>query len=497
MLSFDNTNGEGKNIFGDGGAVSFDKGIENFTGISTLVDNKQINLGVVQPGERIANFGDALRRLANQAKFMHSDLGRYWYSMSPSINRTASDRAGQLEQALVQVEIDKSLISYINGLSDRGQFESVQVAPGNSSEVPDELGGVRAVILGVEKPYNSRGNSKAMEEINDIFLQRGNTPRVYRNTLIFIAADERHLENLELAMRSSIAWNEVVRDAESGRLNLRSSDIALAKSKANEAIDTTLVRLKEAWSYVIYPYQENPQSDVVFTSSKVAAQDGILVRSSKKLVNDAALLVEIGPDNLNRHLLKFIWNEQDHIFLSDIWKYLNRYCYLPRLKDRQTLIKAIQSSVGQTIPGPFAYAERYSNESKKYYGLVIEASPSASIVIDNEAVIVDPKIANSNRSDTTSTPESDANTGDVLSPTTVEKDPTNFYGTVFLSSDRPSRDMTQIVEGIIQQLTTLPEADVTIKLEIDAEVKSGLNKAKVRTILENAQTLNFSDKSVK
>ena len=46
VLSFDNTNGEGKNIFGDGGAVSFDKGIENFTGISTLVDNKQINLGV-------------------------------------------------------------------------------------------------------------------------------------------------------------------------------------------------------------------------------------------------------------------------------------------------------------------------------------------------------------------------------------------------------------------------------------------------------------------
>jgi len=43
------------------------------------LDDKQINLGVVQPGERPAIFGDALRRLTNQAKFMHSDLGRYWY----------------------------------------------------------------------------------------------------------------------------------------------------------------------------------------------------------------------------------------------------------------------------------------------------------------------------------------------------------------------------------------------------------------------------------
>ena len=43
------------------------------------LDDRQINLGVVQPGERPAIFGDALRRLTNQAKFMHSDLGRYWY----------------------------------------------------------------------------------------------------------------------------------------------------------------------------------------------------------------------------------------------------------------------------------------------------------------------------------------------------------------------------------------------------------------------------------
>jgi len=91
----------------------------------------------VQPGEKIAIFGDALRRLANQAKFMHGDLGRYWYSMSASLNRTAADRAGQLEDALVRVEIDKALTTYMNGLVDRGHFDAVQVAPENSSEVPD------------------------------------------------------------------------------------------------------------------------------------------------------------------------------------------------------------------------------------------------------------------------------------------------------------------------------------------------------------------------
>jgi len=47
---------------------------------------------------------------------------------------------------------------------------------------------------------------------------------------------------------------------------------------------------------------------------------------------------------------------------------------------------------------------------------------------------------------------------------------------------------------LVEQLTTLPGADVSIKLEIDAEVSSGLDRAKVRTLVENATTLGFIDK---
>ena len=65
-----------------------------------------------------------------------------------------------------------------------------------------------------------------------------------------------------------------------------------------------------------------------------------------------------------------------------------------------------------------------------------------------------------------------------------------------LSSDRPARDMHQIVEAIVEQLSTLPGAEVSLRLEIDAEVTSGLDRAKVRTLLENASTLGFIDRSV-
>ncbi|WP_416379079.1 hypothetical protein [Altererythrobacter sp. H2] len=56
--------------------------------------------------------------------------------------------------------------------------------------------------------------------------------------------------------------------------------------------------------------------------------------------------------------------------------------------------------------------------------------------------------------------------------------------------------MHQIVEAIVEQLTTLPGSKVTLRLEIDAEVPSGLDRAKVRTLIENANTLGFSERSV-
>ncbi|SMX37511.1 DUF499 domain-containing protein [Maliponia aquimaris] len=473
------------------------------------LDDKQINLGVVQPGERPAIFGDALRRLANQAKFMHSDLGRYWYSMSASLNRLAADRAAQFEEALVLHEIDKALGGYINGVADRGHFDTVQVAPGSSADIPDEPGGVRAVVLGVAHPHTGRDGSEALAEAKDIMMQRGSTPRVYRNMLVFLAAEQRQLDNLKAAQRAALAWAEIVRETK--RLNLTQSDSALAEAKLKEASETLKTRMKEAWCYLIYPVQESAQSDVEWMSAKVPAQDGLLARASKKLVSDQGIWPELGPDNLNRQLEKYIWNGKPHLHLKDLWEYLNRYTYLPRVKNRAVLSKAVHAAVSGMLPGPFAYAERWDETKGSYVGLAISSATSAQVVIDSESVIIKPTVAEQYRQKQTAAAPAEGPAPAVThgpdtttqpapgTPATAptEQKPTRFHGTVMISPERPARDIHQIVEAIIEQLTTLPGADVSIKLEIDAEVSSGLDRAKVRTLVENATTLGFIDKLVK
>ena len=326
--------------------------------------------------------------------------------------------------------------------------------------------------------------------------------------LVFIAAETRQLDHLKDAVRASLAWGEIVRDTE--RLNLTQSDSALAKAKLAEANETMKTRLKEAWCYLHYPVQESAQADWEWVSGKIPAQDGLLARASKKLVAEEGLLVELGPSRLDRDLQKYIWNDKPRLSLKDLREYLNRYIYLPRLKSQDVLIKAVQSAVSGMLPGPFAYAERWDEKTDTYFGLAIERAGNAAVVIDSDSVIIKPDVAEAHRPappqpGPTGTPAGPGGgtpqpgeqpPGETPTTAPTEKKPTRFTGAVMISPERPARDIHQIVEAIVEQLTTLPGSQVKLRLEIEADVPGGLERAKVRTLVENANTLGFIEKSV-
>jgi hypothetical protein len=154
------------------------------------------------------------------------------------------------------------------------------------------------------------------------------------------------------------------------------------------------------------------------------------------------------------------------------------------------------------LPGPFAYAERWDKSEESYKGLIINQAASALIVIDNDSVIVGPEVAEKYRPKDGPEPGDDPDDPPVVDPLTDPPQPENenpkrFIGTVMVSSDRPSRDLNQIVEAVVGQITEISGSDVSLKFEIDAEVPDGFDRSKVRTILENANTLGFIDKKFK
>ena len=468
---------------------------------NTGVDAKKINLGVVQPGEKPVTFNDALHRLANTATHLHSDTGRYWYATAPSLNKLASDTAKQFDEELVLDTIDQHLTKYINGIADRAGFDAVHCAPGSSADVPDEAGGVRIVVLGVRNAHNSgSASSDAMVEAKNIIGYRGNAPRVFKNILVFVGADARALDNLKDAVRSSLAWGQIVRDKD--RHNLTQGDLSRAEAKSAEIKGIFDTRMREAWSWVIYPSQLSAHEDIAYVASKLSSQDRLFERIQKKLEGDGALFSTLGPNNLNATLESYIWNDKQHLRTADLIDYHSRYVYMQRLSDKAVLKDTILSAISLAVPGPFAYAERFDENSGSYIGLVIESGMNAAVGLTSSSVIVKPAVAEENRP--TVQPivgggKSNGGSGEVVigePPHPPTELPKRFRGTVALSNDRPGRDISRIVENIVDQLTNIAGAEVDLVLEISADVPTGIDKSKQRILLENANALGFTDKDI-
>ena len=57
------------------------------------------------------------------------------------------------------------------------------------------------------------------------------------------------------------------------------------------------------------------------------------------------------------------------------------------------------------------------------------------------------------------------------------------------------RDASQIADEVIAHLAGLVGANVTVTLEIEAEIPDGAPENVVRTVTENSQTLKFTNQA--
>ncbi|HEV3006532.1 MAG TPA: DUF499 domain-containing protein, partial [Pirellulales bacterium] len=241
------------------------------------IDERRIKLGCVQPGEAVATFGDALRRLTDRATYLYIDGKRYWYSTQPTVTRLADDRAGQLTDDDVRDELEKRLREEARS---RGDFAKVHACAAGG-DIPDERE-ARLVLLGPEHPHTAKdAASGARKEAAAILDSRGSAPRNYKNTLVFLAADATRLRELEAAARQYLAWSSICDDRET--LNLDQFQTKQAEAKRKNADETIESRIPETYQWLIVPGQSDPKGQVEWTEFRVLGQDTLAIRAAKKL----------------------------------------------------------------------------------------------------------------------------------------------------------------------------------------------------------------------
>jgi predicted AAA+ superfamily ATPase len=444
------------------------------------IEDRHIKLGCVMPGESPAVFGDALRRLGTAATYLYQDGVRYWYSTQPTVTKLAEDRAEQLKRDpdAVAQELDK-----------RVRFDL------------DDMD-ARLVVLGIEHPYSKEKGNAAERASKAIFESRGNTPRLFRNTLVFLAVDQTRLQDLEEAVRRYIAWDSIL--AEKEELNLDPHQVKQAEAQQKSADGAVTGRLPEAYQWLLVPVQESPQAALEWQGIRLTGSDALAVRASKKLRNDELLVTGLAGTRLRMELDRVPLWRGDSVAIKQLAEDFARYLYLPRLTGPGVLIGAIRDGLGLLLwrQESFAYADSFDEAANRYRGL-----RSGQLVALSEenltGLLVHPDIAVKQQQTeapvTVGTDNGGVEAGDeettergaVRTPE-VASGPKRFHGTVKLDSTRVGRDAGKIAEEVIAHLVSLQGVTVKVTLEIEAEIPGGAPDNVVRTVTENSRTLKFT-----
>jgi predicted AAA+ superfamily ATPase len=469
------------------------------------IEDRKVKLGCVMPGESAAVFGDALRRLAGAATYLYQDGPRYWYSTQPTVTKLAEDRAEQLKRDTDKVvqELDNRVRE---NLRRQGDFKRVHPNPGTSADVPDDLD-TRLVVLGVDHAYSKEPNSAAEIAAKAIFETRGTAPRLFRNALIFLAADKTRLQDLDEAVRKFLAWQSILKEKE--KLNLDPHQVTQAETQFSAADGAATARLPETYQWLLAPTQETPQAPIRWQAIRLTGTDALADRASKKLKNDESLLVNFAASRLRMEMDRVPLWRGDSVSIRQLVEDFGRYLYLPRLQSPAILVNAIQSGLALLTweKDAFAYADSLDESKQRYRGL--KYGGQFSFNADDGGLLVKPEVARQQiDAETAPAVSGDGDPGSSGKPPSGEGQPTagssapaqppkpkRYHGTVVLDSARVGRDASRIADEVITHLAGLLGAKVTVTLEIDADVSAGVPDNVVRTVTENSRTLKFKSNS--
>ena len=291
--------------------------------------------------------------------------------------------------------------------------------------------------------------------------------------------------------------------AEKETLNLDPHQVRQAETQRQAADGAVTARLPETYQWLLVPEQANPQAAITWQAVRLSGSDSLAVRASKKLRSEESLVLSLGSTILRKHLDGVPLWRGDHVAVRQLVEDFARYLYLPRVAGPEVLVQAMRNGVALLTwqSDTFAYAESHDEGAARYRGL--RGGQGVSISPDSSGVLVKPDIALRQMDAEVPPvpppgpgpgpePEPGPGPGPGPKPPPPERQLRRFHGTVSLDPARVGRDASRIADEVIAHLTGQVGAEVTVTLEVEANLPGGASDQIVRTVTENSRTLKFT-----
>ena len=467
---------------------------------------RQIHLGVVEPGQGVSVYNDALSRMTGNLYFLYNLDDRYYFHTEENLNKVAIDRAAEYNEADIYAEIVSRLERTVQSTSN------VRVCPTTQNLVKDSQT-IQYVILHPQASLPSREKETDTASETALRILTSSTdderPRTFRNTLLFIAARRDDIRDLRNLVKNYLAWNSVMNGdtLHTALTNLEGARLDQTTKNLEAAEDAVTTALFKAYRWGLAPSQADPQkNDYDFSIADTKPTDGRIVqRLREKFIDDDAIVTKIAPDIFAGKLQQYIWSSdayQEHIDIERLWELMAQNVYMQlRLRDRNVLATCIRDGIAS---GTFGYASAYQDGDYRNFRFE-EQMGGLRIAEDSTAVLINPEMAKLIKEEQRvelkppAPPKPDPKpkgglTGIVAHPPTP-KGPTHVVVTKALQLELSFAEDIDMIQDEIARTLQADGGTVRIEVTVTADKSDGFSENTTRAVKQNSEHLNAEFKS--
>lgn len=472
------------------------------------ITTRQIHLGVVEPGQGIAVYNDALSRMSGNLYFLYNLDDRYYFHTQENLNKVATDRAAEYTEEDIYAEIVSRLERTVQSTSN------VKVCPTTPDLIQDSQT-IQYIILHPQSSLPSRekesdiASETALKML--IYSTTDERPRTFRNTLLFIAARRDAIRDLINLVKKYLAWNSIMNGdvLHSALTTLEGARLDQTTENLESAEDAVTTAIFKAYRWTLAPSQADPQKNTYdFSIADTKVDDRrIISRLRDKFIEDDAIVTKISPEIFAAQLQQYIWSSdayQEHIGLDRLCELMAQNIYMPRLRDRSVLATCIREGIAA---GTFGYASAY--EDGDYRNFRFERQIGGLRVVEGStAVLINPEMAKlikeekekeqkldpSESASITKKQVKDDSTDIVVEPPPAQG-PTHVVVTKALQLELPFMDEIETLQSEIARTLQDDGGNVKIEITVTANKSDGFSENTTRAVKQNSEHLKAEFKS--
>jgi hypothetical protein len=180
----------------------------------------EVALAVGRPGVDLNYVARGLEETERRAWYMRPEGDRFLFRTRAWVNKRYQERLGQVQSGELRETLDAWIKEIFSG------FSAFQVIPfpSDHTAIPDSPDRVRLAIIHYDKEagYVGPGAGERLNFVKTLFTKTGvnESPRTYRNNLLFLLAENSRIPLIKDAVKSLIAWERVQQDILNDQSNL-------------------------------------------------------------------------------------------------------------------------------------------------------------------------------------------------------------------------------------------------------------------------------------